>query len=106
MSKFCIPGIHDINERVKEYRSVPDAVLLDVRTPQEYREGRIPGSRNIPLLSIRQVEDIVEDKAAPLFVYCYSGERSRKGARVLRKMGYENVENIGGIVAYRGPVES
>ena len=106
MSMFCIPKINDINEKVKDYQSVPGAVLLDVRTPQEYREGRIPGSKNIPLLSIRQVEDIIEDKAIPLFVYCYSGERSKKGARVLKKMGYENVENIGGIVAYRGPMES
>ncbi|MDY5055898.1 MAG: rhodanese-like domain-containing protein, partial [Bullifex sp.] len=39
----------DINEGVKEYRETNGAVLIDVRTPEEYREGHIPESMNIPL---------------------------------------------------------
>ena len=39
----------DINKGVMEYRNTDGAVLLDVRTPQEYREGHIPGSKNVPL---------------------------------------------------------
>ena len=39
----------DINQGLQEYGSASGAVLLDVRTPQEYREGHIPGSINAPL---------------------------------------------------------
>ena len=42
----------DINQGIKEYDSTPNAVLLDVRTPQEYKEGHIPGSKNVPLQSL------------------------------------------------------
>ena len=79
--------------------------MLDVRTPQEYREGRIPGSRNIPLQTIESVSLVVQDKDVPLFVYCYSGARSRQAVSVLQRMGYTNVTNIGGIAAYSGKVE-
>ena len=95
----------DINQGVNEYRSVPGAVLLDVRTPQEYREGRIPGSKNLPLQAIGNVVSLVSDKAAPLFVYCYSGARSRQAVGALQRMGYSNVKNLGGIAAYSGKVE-
>ena len=76
----------DINQGVKEYSTTDGAVLLDVRTPDEYRQGHIPGSKNIPLQSI-------------------SGARSRQAAAILKQMGYTSVKNIGGISAYAGKVE-
>ena len=94
----------DINQGVKEYRTIPGAILLDVRTPQEYREGYIPGSRNIPLQSISRAESVIKDKQTPLFVYCYSGARSAQAVRALQRMGYANVKNLGGIAAYTGKV--
>jgi len=42
----------DINQGLKEFQSATDAVLLDVRTPQEYSEGHLPESKNIPLQTI------------------------------------------------------
>ena len=95
----------DINEGVKTCAQTPGAVLLDVRTPAEFREGHIPGSRNLPLDEIGRAPGLVEDRTAPLFVYCLSGARSGQAARALRRMGYEQVENIGGIGGYRGKVE-
>ncbi len=95
----------DIDQGVKDYQAASGAVLLDVRTPQEYREGRIPGSRNIPLQTIESVSSVVQDKDVPLFVYCYSGARSRQAVSMLQRMGYTNVTNIGGIAAYSGKVE-
>lgn len=95
----------DINEGIKEYGSVSGAVLLDVRTPQEYREGHIPESKNIPLQMIDTVASVVKTKETPLFVYCYSGSRSGQAANILRRMGYTNVINIGGISSYTGKVE-
>lgn len=95
----------DINQGLREYESAAGAALLDVRTPEEYREGHIPGSRNIPLQSLDKTEQVIDNKDTPIFVYCYSGSRSHQAAGFLEKMGYTNVKNIGGIAAYRGKVE-
>ena len=95
----------DINEGLEQYDEIPSALLLDVRTPQEYRSGHIPGSQNIPLQSIDCVQAVAENKSTPLFVYCQSGIRSRQAAGMLQHMGYMHVKNLGGISAYRGRVE-
>jgi len=95
----------DINQGVKDYQETPGAVLLDVRTAQEYRESHIPGSKNVPLQTIDKVESVAENKDTPLFVYCYSGSRSRQAVNMLQHMGYTNVTNIGGIAAYSGKAE-
>ena len=95
----------DINQGVKEYTATPGAVLLDVRTPEEYRGGHIPGSKNVPLQAIGKVVSVAENKDTTLYVYCYSGVRSRQAAGLLQRMGYRNVNNIGGIAAYAGKVE-
>ena len=95
----------DVNQGVADYRNTPGAVLLDVRTPQEYSEGHIPGSKNVPLQTLDKVRVVAENKDTELFVYCYSGARSRQAAAALGQMGYTNVRNIGGIAAYHGKVE-
>ncbi|MEF2836280.1 MAG: rhodanese-like domain-containing protein [Oscillospiraceae bacterium] len=95
----------DINQGVQEYKNAAGAVLLDVRTPQEYREGHIPGSQNVPLQQLDKVEEVTENKDTVLYVYCHSGARSRQAVSLLKHMGYTNVHNIGGIAAYSGKVE-
>ena len=95
----------DINQGVKEYNATDGAVLLDVRTPDEFRQGHIPGSKNVPLQSIDKVTVMINNKATPIFVHCLSGARSRQAAAILRQMGYTDVKNIGGISAYEGKVE-
>ena len=95
----------DINQGVQEYKNAAGAVLLDVRTPQEYRDGHIPGSQNVPLQQLDKVEEVTENKDAVLYVYCRSGARSRQAVSLLQAMGYTNVHNIGGIAAYSGKVE-
>ena len=95
----------DINEGVKEYRETNGAVLIDVRTPEEYREGHIPESMNIPLQSINKVTRIIDDKSTPIFVHCLSGARSRQATNILKQLGYTNVKNIGGISSYKGKIE-
>ena len=106
MSIFDFFKQPDINKGLKEYAEAENAVLLDVRTPQEYGEGHIPGSKNVPLQTLDKVRSVVENKDAELFVYCYSGARSKQATVVLGQMGYTNVRNIGGIAAYQGKVES
>ena len=95
----------DIMKGLLQYDEMPDALLLDVRSPAEYSEGRIPGSQNVPIQSLDQVEALTRDKDAPIFVYCHSGSRSTYAALMLRDMGYKNVRNLGGIAACRGRME-
>ena len=95
----------DINQGVEQYKTTSGAILLDVRTPQEYAEGHIPGGKNLSLQDIDKATIIIDNKDTPLFVHCLSGGRSRQAAAVLKQMGYTNVTNIGGIADYHGKVE-
>lgn len=105
MSLFRLSRSPDIHQGIREYEATPHALLLDVRTPQEYREGHIPGSVNLPLQALDNGPEIIENEDTPIFVYCRSGNRSRQAAFILGEMGYSHVKNIGGIAAYSGKVE-
>jgi phage shock protein E len=94
----------DIDQGIRIYQETPDAVLLDVRTPEEYLSGHIPDSKNVPLQSIENIVQVAGDKKTPLFVYCQSGARSCQAVLYLERMGYTSVNNIGGISAYSGKV--
>ena len=94
-----------IDEDVRECFKTPGSVLIDVRQPEEYREGHIPGSKNVPLSSIREVSSLADDFELPLFVYCQSGARSSRAVYALESIGYTNVKKLGGISAYTGPLE-
>ena len=105
MGFFDLLKSPDMNQGVKDYQATPGAVLLDVRTPEEYREGHIPGSKNVPLQSLDKVTGLVNHQDTPMFAYCYSGARSAQAVSALQRIGYTNVKNIGGIAAYAGKVE-
>lgn len=94
----------DINKGVEEWRNTTNAVLLDVRTVDEYRQGHIDGSLNIPLQDIHSVRNNIPDLDKPIYVHCLSGARSAQATSVLKSMGYTNVTDIGGINSYRGKV--
>lgn len=95
----------DINRGLDEFKTVNGAVLLDVRTSAEYREGHVPGSKNIDVAEIGNAIAVIEEKTAPIFVCCLSGARSARAVSALKSMGYTNAKNIGGISAYSGQVE-
>lgn len=95
----------DINQGVREFRETPGALLLDVRTPQEYDAGHIPGSQNVPLQILDTAGTMTAPKDTPVFAYCYSGSRSWQAVRILTRMGYSRAKNIGGITAYTGETE-
>ena len=105
MALINMPGSADINDGVKEFEGTEGAVLLDVRTADEYAEGHIPGSINIPLDTVASVLERIPDKVTPRVVHCLSGGRSGKAVAFLKKSGYTQVKNIGGINLYNGPVE-
>ena len=90
-----------IDEGVQVCRSTPNAVLLDVRTPEEYASGHIPGSVNHPLERMQTYDG---DVSMPIFAYCHSGARSARAVALLRELDYEAV-NLGGIIHYHGELE-
>lgn len=104
MGLFTMFRNAEINAGVEEFRKTKGAVLLDVRTAEEYREGHIEGSINLPLDSITTTPVVVKDKSTPLFVHCYSGSRSGQAVAFLKRIGYNNVKNIGGIGSFAGKV--
>lgn len=74
-----------------------ECILLDVRSPQEYKENHLDGSINIPVYDIsKKIEEIVPNKEKQIIVYCQSGNRSRKAIEILNKKGYTKLYNIAG----------
>ncbi|MCY6369564.1 rhodanese-like domain-containing protein [Clostridium ganghwense] len=73
-------------------------IIVDVRTPQEHSTGRIPTSVNIPLDVLKtEIANKNVPKSTNIIVYCQSGNRSSKAAKLLDDLGYTNVYNLGGI---------
>jgi rhodanese-related sulfurtransferase len=74
--------------------------LVDVRSPGEFREGRLAGAKNIPLDQLEQrVGEIGKEKA--VIVYCRSGMRSAQALKGLRARGYASARHLqGGISAW------
>lgn len=106
MSLFHYFRQPNINEGVILFQNTEGAILLDVRTPQEYQTGHIPGSINLPPALLDNAAEIIDNEDTPIFVYCQSGNRSRQAVTRLAAMGYSNVKNIGGISAWTGEVEN
>lgn len=79
--------------------------LVDVRTPQEYAAGHIPGAISLPLDDLGRAATLLRDKQARIYVYCLSGGRSAMAVSMLKRSGYTDVHNIGGISAYQGSLE-
>ena len=76
----------------------PGVQLVDVRTPDEFAAGNIPGSVNIDVLTghFGETAATMLDKAYTVAVYCRSGNRSKNAAKTLSMMGYNVVELDGG----------
>ena len=84
---------------VQEFHAVPGAVLLDVRAPQEYRQGHIEGFRNIPVDELREQLDTLEP-GKPVYVICQSGLRSYIACRILAGYGFDCYNFSGGFRFY------
>ncbi|NGO39085.1 rhodanese-like domain-containing protein [Limisphaera ngatamarikiensis] len=83
------------------------AQVVDVRTPEEYRQGHVSGATNVPLDQIRaRAPQVFPDKQRPLLLYCRSGRRSSLAEQELKQIGYTNVWSLGGLDRARSLVES
>src|SRR5690349_23623491 len=78
-------------------------VVLDVREKEEFRQGYLPGAVSLPrgFLEMR-VEETVPDKSTPIVAYCGGGTRSLLAGRILKELGYTNVQSMrGGFSAWK-----
>ncbi|MGD1821947.1 MAG: rhodanese-like domain-containing protein [Pleomorphochaeta sp.] len=76
-----------------------EAIIIDVRTEEEFNSSHIPNAINIPLSTIE--EEVLKqypNKDQTLYLYCRSGNRSSQAARILMNNGYYNIYDFGGII--------
>jgi thioredoxin 1 len=83
---------------------VQGAQLIDVRTPEEYREKHIAGAVNMNINNNNFDQQISSlDKSKPVYFYCLAGTRSKKASELALKAGFSNVSNLSkGITAWIG----
>ncbi len=71
------------------------ALLLDVRSPEEFAAGHLEGALNIPVDALEARLDELGPKERPVVVYCRSGARSSRARTLLLAQGWQRVENLG-----------
>ena len=84
----------------------PGAVLVDVRRPDEFAQGHLPGAVNIEVTAPDFAQRVAAlDHTKPTYVYCRSGARSAKAAEQLTKTGFARVSNLlGGVTDWPHPL--
>jgi rhodanese-related sulfurtransferase len=91
--KECsVPELH-------QQLSAPEALLIDVREPDEYRQGHIAGAVNIPrgMLEFKlSNEPALQDTGRPIVVYCKSSGRAALSVVAMQRMGFENLVSLAG----------
>ena len=89
--------IREIDTAGAEEAIAKGAVVLDVREPDEYEQGALPGAIHIPRGHLEsQIENRVVDRAAPVLVHCAGGTRSAFAAETLERLGYTDVVSMAG----------
>jgi rhodanese-related sulfurtransferase len=89
-------------------KKVPNAQILDVRTPQEFQLDHIMNATNADILADTFSENIEKfDKKKPIFVYCKSGNRSKRATEKLATLGFENIYELdGGFIAWQNSIKN
>lgn len=86
----------------------PEATLLDLRTPEEYSAGHMPGARMIDTYAAdfdAKLDGL--DRDSPYLIYCRTGSRSGEVARMMERKGFKEVYNLTmGLLEWRYPLET
>ena len=93
------------NEWASQLEGDRNAVILDVRTEEEVKEGSIPGAINIDIRKGQEFVDEIEklDTDKNYYVYCRSGARSGQACSIMNQLGFENAYNLeGGFMEWKG----
>ena len=94
---------HD--EAIKMFSEKPDAIVLDVRTADEFEKKHIPDAKSVPLEEFQNGNfSSLPDKNQTILIYCWTGRRAQDAAQILVDNGYKNVYEFGGIADWKGPV--
>ena len=92
---------HNVGPMTAKNLIADGAVLIDVRTAEEFEKGHISGAKNIYYVEIAQkISSLVPNKSKPIVVYCSMAKRSTQALQVLLDMGYTNVYNLGSMSNY------
>lgn len=90
-------NVLDPSEFKASLESKENAQLLDVRTPEEYKDGFIPNAINIDYKNANFTDKIKDlDKSKPVYVYCLAGARSASAAEILAKNGFKEIYDLKG----------
>ena len=91
-------GVLTAQEAKQRMEENSEAIVLDVRTQEEFDQGHIPGAVCLPNEFIAADMPFPFGKDTELLLYCRSGRRSAEAAKKLRDMGFSNVYDFGGII--------
>lgn len=91
-------GVLSAEEAKQRMEENAKAIVLDVRTQEEFDQGHIPGAVCLPNEEIQADTPLPFEKDTELLVYCRSGRRSAEAAEKLRDLGFTNVFDFGGIL--------
>ncbi|WP_340076784.1 rhodanese-like domain-containing protein [Leptobacterium sp. I13] len=94
-------------EWASQFSEDNNAIVLDVRTSEEYEEGHIPNAVNNDIYGGQAFIDnlLPMDKAKNYYVYCRSGKRSAQACQIMKGLGYTNTYNLlGGILEWEGAI--
>ena len=82
------------------------AQAVDVREPDEFAVGHIPGAKLLPLsLVLSRAAEVLPDKDAMWLIYCRTGRRSADAVQKLESLGYTNLRDLGGILSWPYEIE-
>ena len=80
--------------------------VRDVREPDEFAVGHIPGAKLLPLGDVlTRAEEVMPDKNAQWLIYCRTGRRSADAVQKLDALGYTNIYDLGGILSWPYEIE-
>ena len=91
-----LQGVNKMPSSLVKQKIDAGATIIDVRTPEEFRDGAYPGAINIPVSNLgARLGEIAKSK--PVVLYCASGARSASAARAMKQAGFTDVVNAGGL---------
>jgi len=103
---FALKRMSFVSAEVARKHLAEGALVIDVRSPEEFRSGHVANALNIPLAELREsLPRHVTDKRQVLLLHCLSGGRSGMAKQQLKGLGYQNVFNLGSYGRARQIVE-
>lgn len=99
---FVLKKLGQVNPQKARELKAAGAIVIDVRTVEEFAGGHVVGAINVPLDQLgEKIESVVPDHQQPILIYCLSGTRSALARRILLSKKYSDIYNLGSIYRAR-----